>query len=281
MNPIVSIIIPTYKPGALLNECLGSIAAQSYKYYELIIILNGCNEPYYSKINNWISEHNLSDNTQLAQTCTSGVSNARNIGIGMAKGEFICFIDDDDLVTQNYLDELVRNSDENNITISNVVSLNEEDSTYNLNYSVSRAFERLSQTGCNSLFKGRKLLNGPWMKLFPRKIIGDSRFNPKIHLGEDALFSFIISKKIKGLSFTSSDAKYVYRQRKRSSWSNKSVKQLLNDMFYLHYEYMSNYLSSPSKYNFLYFISRIIGVEVMFMSHILKSLIAKIKKTVS
>lgn len=68
--------------------------------FETLVILNGCKEPYFEQIQKYINVH--SSNIRLIQTDVHGVSNARNIGIEAAKGEYITFVDDD-IVSPAYL----------------------------------------------------------------------------------------------------------------------------------------------------------------------------------
>ena len=95
----ISVIIPTYKPGSYVWECLDSVYNQTFpgRRYEVIIILNGCNEPYYSQIEEYISSHSDRCTFSLIQTDESGVSNARNIGIENSNGKYLTFVDDDEL----------------------------------------------------------------------------------------------------------------------------------------------------------------------------------------
>lgn len=76
----ISVIVPTYKPQVYLLECLDSIYNQTLPKldYELVLVLNGCNEPYNTQIKKWISNHNDLQ-IQFFQTDLGGVSNARNI----------------------------------------------------------------------------------------------------------------------------------------------------------------------------------------------------------
>ena len=92
----ITVIVPTYKPQSYLWECLDSIYNQTFSKsdYELILVLNGCNEPYNSQIKDWLSEHKDLQ-VQYIQTNQGGVSNARNIAIDNARGEYVTFIDDD------------------------------------------------------------------------------------------------------------------------------------------------------------------------------------------
>ena len=54
----ISVIIPTYKPKEYIWECLDSLKSQTFdkKEFEIILILNGCKEPYYSEIDKYIME---------------------------------------------------------------------------------------------------------------------------------------------------------------------------------------------------------------------------------
>lgn len=271
-KPQISVIIPTYHTGEYFFECLNSIYHQSIskEQYEIIIVLNGEKEPYFSKINEYIKTFMLNVAVNVIYTNKKGVSNARNIGIDIANGDYIAFIDDDDLITPNYLSELISRANPNSIVVSNVVLLNDEDGSYSVEYSATKAFAALSKNGYKDMFNSRRVLNGPWMKLFPKNVIGDTRFNTHIKLGEDALFSFMISKNVNTLVFTSPAAKYIYRQRKGASWSNKQLKELLRNMIYLHYLYIKTYIMSPFKYDFLYMISRLVAVNIRFMSYIFK-----------
>ena len=106
MNKIkISVIIPTYKPQTYLWECLDSLRNQtlSHNDFEIIIVLNGCTEPWKSQISRYIATKMQSMNVKFIHTEQAGVSNARNIALDLVKGEYVTFIDDDDLVSPSYL----------------------------------------------------------------------------------------------------------------------------------------------------------------------------------
>ena len=98
----VSVIIPTYKPGEYISECLNSLEEQDFPVsdYEVIIVLNGCDMPYRSMLQDIITDKGYV-NVRLIQTDVPGVSNARNVGVDNAKGKYLLFIDDDDWVAGN------------------------------------------------------------------------------------------------------------------------------------------------------------------------------------
>ena len=72
---MISVIIPTYRPQAYIWECLLSLATQTLpkNLYEIIIVLNGCNEPFHSQIQQYIIDHLPAHQVQLIQTNTGGV----------------------------------------------------------------------------------------------------------------------------------------------------------------------------------------------------------------
>ena len=93
----ISVIVPTYKPDYYIWKCLNSIVSQNLdrRNYEVLIILNGDKEPFFTEIESYLKNNNL-NNFHLIYTQEKGVSNARNIGLDRAKGDYICFVDDDD-----------------------------------------------------------------------------------------------------------------------------------------------------------------------------------------
>ena len=88
-------------------QCLDSLNAQTLdkRLWEVIIVLNGCSEPWETEIKQYIQSRHLT-NARLIQTDEGSVSNARNIGLDQAKGEYIAFLDDDDYVSPTYLEAL-------------------------------------------------------------------------------------------------------------------------------------------------------------------------------
>src|SRR5690606_15081730 len=102
----ISVIIPTYKPGIYLKECIDSLKLQNTKFAyidEVIIVLNGEIEGYLTSIYDYVDNWGI---VKIIQTNISGVSNARNIGINNAIGDYILFVDDDDFVSENFVEGL-------------------------------------------------------------------------------------------------------------------------------------------------------------------------------
>ena len=115
----ISVIIPTYKPQSYLWECLDSICCQTFPHtdFEVVLVLNGCNEPFNSQIKEYKKQHQ-SIQWNYIQTSQDGVSNARNLALDNARGNFVTFVDDDDYVSPSFLQELYDAADEHTVSLA-------------------------------------------------------------------------------------------------------------------------------------------------------------------
>lgn len=258
----ISVIVPTYKPQGYLWECLNSIYNQTFSKsdYELVLVLNGCNEPFNAQIEDWLGKH--SDlQVQFFQTDEGGVSNARNIALDNAKGEYITFIDDDDLVSPMYLQELFENATPDTISLCYPYAFNDGKIEVQLPYGITDAYNYCIGHKCDKLAsRVRKFFSGPCMKLIPISFIQDRRFDVRFKNGEDSLFMFLISDKIKKFAFTSKDAVYYRRYRDNSAYTrSKTKREIIANKTSLIKAYISIYLRRPQKYSLLFFIARLLG----------------------
>lgn len=260
---LISVVIPTFKPQQYyFEECLVSLFNQtlSHELYELIIVLNGeIGTQYTEMISNCMNNAPIDLNWHLIKTQYAGVSNARNVGINIAQGQYICFVDDDDIVSCEYLEALSQVSTPQIIGVSNVLTFTLSTMDSNSDFFACKVIQQKNHS--HSLFKNRAILAFPVAKLIHRDIIGNRRFNLRFKNGEDALFMTEISDKIEDFQFTSQNA--VYYVRKRAGSASRVFlkrKTLLVDTLVLIKEYVRIFLSSPFSYNFLLFISRVPGV---------------------
>ncbi len=97
-SPMFSIVLPTYNRRVLLQRAIESVIAQEYKDWELIIIDDGSTDDTKSYV-----EELDAKNIIYRYQKNKGRSAARNVGIQKSKGEYICFLDSDDELVDNYL----------------------------------------------------------------------------------------------------------------------------------------------------------------------------------
>ena len=103
---MISVIVPVYNVEKYIEDCIQSILQQTYKDFELLLIDDG------SPDNSGIICNRFADGDcriRVIHKENQGVSAARNDGLALAKGEYVCFIDSDDYVDENYLSLLANN----------------------------------------------------------------------------------------------------------------------------------------------------------------------------
>lgn len=213
----ISIIIPTYKPGSYLKDCLESINNQTMdkKCFEVIIVLNGVIKPYIEYIYSLTKMYDF--NSVVIPTETPGVSNARNLGLSRTQGEYVCFIDDDDKISPSYLENLYCKATPNNIVASNVKAFYNNSNKTENDYIASAYKKLINKNSPLSVFKGRKFMSSSCCKIISRRIIQDVRFDTNLKIGEDSVFMAKISKKVKSIVLSDSSAIYYRRLRAGSA----------------------------------------------------------------
>lgn len=254
----ISVIIPTYKPQNYLWQCLDSLNAQTMDkcLWEVIIVLNGCSEPWEGEIKQYINSHHLM-NARILQIDEAGVSNARNLGIDNAKGEYIAFIDDDDYVSASYLEQLLTHASADTIAASNTIAFN--DHSCHIPYSIEKEYIRCAKHKKITFEKAKKYFSGPCMKLIHRDMIGEQRFDTRFRNGEDSLFMFAISTKIRYISFTDTNAIYYRRFRSGSASMGQQRGKAFKNRLHLMQAYHRLYWGHPTQYLFRFYITRLIA----------------------
>lgn len=272
----ISIIIPSYKPEGYIQKCLSSVLAQDFPSadYEVIIVLNGCLEPYKAQIEEFIesqSKQRETPATRLIQTDHPGVSHARNLGLDEAQGDYFVFIDDDDYISPNYLSALYTLATPNTIVASNAKNCSYDGATTQDNF-ITRAFESLRHSQPTSLYAYRRLLSNVCGKIIPKQIVGETRFHETLSLGEDSVFIAEISKHIKEVKQTAPDVYYYVTVRPNSA-SRKKISnwEQISNALELAWTFYRIYLSDVRSYNFPFFLSRIIASLLKMLSKKLRA----------
>lgn len=107
--PLVSIIVPVYNSEKTLERCINSILNQTYKEFELILLNDGSTDASGEICDNYARKD---QRIRVVQKENTGVSDTRNQGIAMAKGEYLQFLDSDDWITPDATGLFVRTATE-------------------------------------------------------------------------------------------------------------------------------------------------------------------------
>ena len=212
---LVSIIIPIYNVEEYLQDCLNSLINQTYRKIEIILIDDGSTD----RSSNIYSQFLTYTNIKVIKQKNQGVSNARNNGIKVAKGEYIIFIDPDDIVSDRFVEILVATIEKSNTDLvysgysnelENVLYLSGNDKN-NLKIKSAKYVE-------NKILKNTYVDGYVWNKIFKSKIIHENniKFPDKITIWEDLYFVIKYIKKCKSIAFISNKL-YFYRLRNNSA----------------------------------------------------------------
>lgn len=259
----ISVIVPTYKPKGYLWQCLDSLVSQTLPKadFEVILVLNGCDEPYKSDIEKYITAKMSGMNINFIHTMQGGVSNARNMALDQAKGEYITFIDDDDLVSSSYLEELYDNIDPYTVVLSYPYAFDDGALEVQVPYHITDVYDACSTQDTNKIScKVRKFFSGPCMKLIPMSFIQERRFDVRFKNGEDSLFMFLISDRIKNIRFTSRKAIYYRRYRESSATTTERSRwAIIDNRLKLIFAFSIIYWCNPIKYSISFYLTRVLA----------------------
>ncbi len=105
IKPLVSVIVPTYNREKLIPQAIDSVLAQTYKNWELIIVDDRSTDGTKELVKKYIEKDNRIK--YILNTHNQGPSGARNQGLEIAKGEYIAFLDSDDVWRKNHLKDAI------------------------------------------------------------------------------------------------------------------------------------------------------------------------------
>ena len=215
MGEKISVIVPVYNVEAYLERCVESILHQTYTNFELILINDGSTDSSGQICDDLADQY---ENIKVYHIENAGVSNARNVGIQLATGVWITFVDSDDFVTNDYLATLASAVEGGNVGfviaplhhIKNgiVTDLPPYSGRKEL-WSTEETMKELLMTTKTSFF--------PVAKLFNRDLLADTKFNTDYHLAEDALFLTELLLKTRCSSIFIDKPIYYYDHREGSA----------------------------------------------------------------
>lgn len=263
MSKILSLIIPVYNVETYVEECINSLIIQLDNRVEIIIVNDGTPDESMK-----IIEHCIEDLPQNLQDCfiilnqkNQGQSAARNKALNIACGEYVGFIDSDDILDGNYIKELFRiiNGYEPDIISIRAAGFKK---LINDQGAISE-MKLLDKVGLYDLTDELKIeiFNRHhwyiWSFIVKRSIIRNNRFISGIYF-EDAVFLSSLVLRLNNIYF--SDKKiYNYRYNMNGSLrsaSSKNVQKNINS-----YKFIINYFYNEIRNNNFYSISYVISLQ--------------------
>lgn len=201
----VSIVIPVYNASKYLKECLDSVIKQTYEDIEIILVDDGSVDNS-GKICDEYGD--LDKRVVVLHGKNSGVSTARNNGIKSSTGDYVTFIDSDDIIHKDYIKKLVNNLNGDSLSVCQIENFYNE---VNFSNNDDNSIE-LDKNHFIELCR-MNLLNTPCCKLFNLDILRENKifFDTKLSLGEDLLFNLDYLKHIDKI-IVANQKLYYYRR---------------------------------------------------------------------
>lgn len=201
----VSIIVPVYNTEKYLRRCIDSILKQSYKWFELILIDDGSTDNCPSICDSYLS---LDSRVVVKHIKNSGVANARNLGIKISKYEYFMFVDSDDWIEDNMLEEMCKFVNNSDIVVAGLEVIYP---------SFKNEFIPKEQTYISmdlfyndfTYFYQSTIINCPCAKIYNKKTLSDLIFDVSIKSGEDFDFNLKYFNRCNLISITDK-TKYIY-----------------------------------------------------------------------
>ena len=185
---LISIVASVYNGEKYLADCLDSVLSQDYENFELIMVDDGSPD----KSGKILDEYAQRDSRiHVVHKENSGVCNSRNVGIDMAKGAYLCIIDQDDILSPNYLSYFYKLIKENNAEIAATPTADKFFGQVRYDDGSNDYVTLLSgeQTAIEMLY--HKIIIAPWNKMVSRELVEKYhiRFVPEFFNGEGFAYS--------------------------------------------------------------------------------------------
>lgn len=205
--PIISVIVPVYRVEQYLEQCVRSIQNQTFKDIEIILVDDGSPDSCGIMCDSYAKEDKR---ISVVHQKNKGLSCARNVGIKMAKGDFLCFVDSDDYIAPEYCEvlyDLLINTD-CDYSVCDVCRFSDSDEINKKRDGLDGGYTNLGFLEMQLL---RKSEFGVWNKLYRRSSIKNLFFAPgKIH--EDVIWSADLANACSNGVICTNQQLYYYRQ---------------------------------------------------------------------
>ncbi len=195
----VSVIIPVYNSEKYLNRCIDSVLAQTFTDFELILINDGSKDNSGNICDDYV---NKDKRVSVIHKENGGVSSARNLGITKASGKYIMFVDSDDWLETDAIENLYTKANDCDLILGGFHILG---ALRNAKHSMPEKLiegKQIVQTYIDLFHKDKLLVDVSCSKLFKRDIIEkhDIRFDTTMKLSEDTKFNIDFIKNSENIS---------------------------------------------------------------------------------
>lgn len=270
MNDLISVIVPMYNVEKYINKTLKSIVNQTYTNFEVILIDDASTDKTVEIAESYAYKY---ENIKLVkQDVNKGVSIARNLGMELARGAYITFVDADDLLTKEALEILYSTAMESDadLVLGVYKILSNEGTRLSGLYN---NFKSLSEEGRVFTFTNPEIFSHVYVfgKLYKKELVSGVFFPEKITYAEDQPFTMYSYLNARNIHIA---PKVVYYHRERiqdNSATSQTIKdpiktlQSVFDSFEIGQKYVNNAFEDKNNYALLLYFSRVVQGSIRFI----------------
>lgn len=211
---MISVIIPVYNASKYIQETVQSVLNQDYEDMEIILVNDGSTDDSLS-ICNHLKETDR--RIKVIDQKNAGVSTARNNGMKAAQGEYLLFIDADDLLEKDMVSTLYNKAVETGADlVSCGAAIVKDGVVIKEEFGTNQLYTYNNEEALKFFLIGNRVNIGVWTKLFKKSLVEDIEFRKDIRINEDKLFIF--EALMKAQKYVVYDvSKYQYIQRESSA----------------------------------------------------------------
>ncbi len=218
---MVSVIVPVYNVAPWLSACLQSIAAQTYADIEVILVNDGSTDASGKICDEWAKQDRR---FSVIHQENQGLSAARNAGIDHSRGEFLTFVDSDDMIHPEMIATLVNVIGNNDIAMCGFMQ-GEECKWADFKFDQQKALSIPTQKAIEMVLYQDKLQPSAWAKLYRQTVFSYLRYRPGIAY-EDLDLAHTLFARAAGDIVMYDGPLYFYRVRPQSILQTYSPKRL-------------------------------------------------------
>lgn len=197
--PLITIIVAVYNGEKFLPECIESVIKQNYHNLEIILVNDGSTDNSAEIIENY---RKTDERIKVIEQKNSGVSIARNAALEISTGEYICFLDQDDCLKEDYIYyfySLIKKYNSDIAVTPTVIKFTGNNYSTVTNFDDTIKLINGENAAKNMLYYN--FIIAPWNKMISSKLINNNniRFKEGLFSGEGFLFSiecFLAAKKV-------------------------------------------------------------------------------------
>lgn len=229
MKVEISVIVPIYNASLYLDKCIRSILNQNNENFEVLLIDDGSTDSSgdicdkFARIDNRI---------KVIHKVNGGVSSARNVGLNMAIGDWVAFVDSDDIVSPDYLTIPTDMIDSDIIEKEYIVTGKNGCYRHKICKEETIIVSKDQDIPYKRYF--RKCQFALWNRLYSRRVVANLKFDESLKIGEDLVFFLSMLSGVRKYSYTSLGYyNYFIREGSAMSFSKIDSQKRIKRLFHM------------------------------------------------